>query len=58
VPSVASALLILPLDQQPPGQRQYRPLTEKDLADLAARRGQIYKFGVPRMHCQIAETQS
>ncbi len=38
----AGALSILSLDQQPSGQRQYRPLTEKDLADLAARRGQIY----------------
>lgn len=38
----AGALSILPVDQQPSGQRQYHPLTEKDLADLAARRGQIY----------------
>lgn len=38
----AGALSILSLDQQPSGQRQYRPLTEKNLADLAARRGQIY----------------
>lgn len=38
----AGALSILPVDRQPSGQRQYRPLTEKDLADLAARRGQIY----------------
>ena len=38
----AGALSILPIDRQPSGQRQYRPLTEKDLADLAARRGQIY----------------
>lgn len=38
----AGALSILPVAQQPSGQRQYRPLTEKDLADLAARRGQIY----------------
>jgi len=38
----AGALSILSVDRQPPGQRQYRPLTEKDLADLAARRGQIY----------------
>ena len=38
----AGALSILPVDQQPSGQRQYRPLTEKDLADLVARRGQIY----------------
>jgi len=38
----AGALSILSLDQPPSGQRQYRPLTEKNLADLAARRGQIY----------------
>lgn len=38
----AGALSILLVDRQPSGQRQYRPLTEKDLADLAARRGQIY----------------
>ncbi len=38
----AGALSILPVDRQPSGQRQYRPLTVKDLADLAARRGQIY----------------
>lgn len=38
----AGALSILPVNRQPSGQRQYRPLTEKDLADLAARRGQIY----------------
>ncbi|KGE03689.1 type II toxin-antitoxin system HipA family toxin [Pseudohaliea rubra] len=38
----AGALSILPVDQQPSGQQQYRPLTAKDLADLAARRGQIY----------------
>jgi serine/threonine-protein kinase HipA len=38
----AGALSILPVDQLPSEQRQYRPLTEKDLADLAARRGQIY----------------
>ena len=38
----AGALSILSLDQQPSGQRQYRALTEKDLANLAARRGQIY----------------
>lgn len=38
----AGALSILPVEQQPSGQRHYRALTEKDLADLAARRGQIY----------------
>ena len=38
----AGALSILPVDREPSGQRQYRALTEKDLADLAARRGQIY----------------
>lgn len=40
----AGALSILPLGRQPSGQRRYRPLTEKDLADLTARRGQIYAF--------------
>jgi serine/threonine-protein kinase HipA len=38
----AGALSILPVDRQPSGQRRYRALTEQDLADLAARRGQIY----------------
>jgi serine/threonine-protein kinase HipA len=38
----AGALSILPVAQQPSGQRHYRALTENDLADLAARRGQIY----------------
>ena len=38
----AGALSVLPVDRQPSGQQQYRALTEKDLADLAARRGQIY----------------
>lgn len=38
----AGALSILPVAQQPSRQRQYRPLTEKNLAELAARRGQIY----------------
>ena len=38
----AGALSILSLEQQPSGERQYRALTEQDLADLAARRGQIY----------------
>lgn len=38
----AGALSILPVDQPPSGQREYRPLTEKDLADLAARRGNVY----------------
>ena len=38
----AGALSILPVDQQPSGHRQYRTLTEKDLANLAARRGQSY----------------
>ena len=41
----AGALSVLPVDQQPSRQRHYRPLTEKDLADLAARRGQIYAVG-------------
>ncbi|MHB8454034.1 MAG: HipA domain-containing protein [Acidiferrobacterales bacterium] len=38
----AGALSILPVDQRPSGKRQYHALTEKDLADLAARRGKIY----------------
>ncbi|MEX2480088.1 MAG: type II toxin-antitoxin system HipA family toxin [Gammaproteobacteria bacterium] len=38
----AGALSILPVHRQPSGQRQYRPLTNKDLADLVARRGQFY----------------
>ncbi len=38
----AGALSILPADRQPSGRRQYHPLTDKDLADLAARRGHIY----------------
>lgn len=38
----AGALSMLPADRQPSGRRQYRPLTEQDLADLAARRGHIY----------------
>lgn len=38
----AGALSILPVNRQPSRQRHYRALTEKDLADLVARRGQIY----------------
>mgnify|MGYP001765212506 CR=1 FL=1 len=38
----AGALSILPEGQQPSGQRHYRPLTNEELADLAARRRQIY----------------
>jgi serine/threonine-protein kinase HipA len=38
----AGALSILPVNRQPTGQLQYRRLTEKDMAVLAARRGQIY----------------
>lgn len=38
----AGALSILSVEHQPSGQRQYSLLTEKDLADLAARRGQFY----------------
>jgi serine/threonine-protein kinase HipA len=51
----AGALSILSLDQQPSGQRQYRPLTEKDLADgrapeaIARRRtGQVPGTGTRR----------
>jgi serine/threonine-protein kinase HipA len=38
----AGSLYILPVDQQPSGQRHYHLLTEDELANLAARRGQIY----------------
>ncbi|MES9990662.1 MAG: type II toxin-antitoxin system HipA family toxin [Candidatus Thiodiazotropha sp.] len=38
----AGALSILPVDRQPTNQHQYRGLTEKEMAELAARRGQIY----------------
>jgi serine/threonine-protein kinase HipA len=38
----AGALSVLPVDRTPSARRQYRPLTQQDLADLAARRGQIY----------------
>ena len=38
----AGALSILTVDQHPSGQRHYHPLTEDELANLAARRGQIF----------------
>jgi serine/threonine-protein kinase HipA len=38
----AGALSILPVERQPSGERHYRPLTDGDLANLAARRGQVY----------------
>jgi len=38
----AGALSILPVDRRPSGQRHYHPLTEDELANLAARRGRIY----------------
>ncbi|KAB2936428.1 MAG: type II toxin-antitoxin system HipA family toxin [Candidatus Contendobacter sp.] len=38
----AGALSILPVERQPSGERHYRPLTDEDLANLAARRGRIY----------------
>ncbi|MDS4069687.1 MAG: type II toxin-antitoxin system HipA family toxin [Candidatus Competibacter sp.] len=38
----AGALSILPVERQPSGERHYRPLTDQDLANLVARRGQIY----------------
>lgn len=41
----AGALSILPVDRAPSRERRYRPLTEEDLARLAARRGQIYTAG-------------
>jgi serine/threonine-protein kinase HipA len=37
----AGALSILPVDRRPSQTQQYHPLTEKDLANLVARRGQI-----------------
>ncbi len=41
----AGALSILPVERRPSSARRYRPLTERDLADLAARRGRIYAAG-------------
>ncbi len=38
----AGALSILRVERQPSEQRQYRALTEEDLAVLVARRGQVY----------------
>lgn len=41
----AGALSILPRDRAPSRERHYRPLSEEDLAQLAARRGRIYTAG-------------
>ena len=38
----AGALTILPVEQLPSGQRHYHPITDEELANLAARRGRIY----------------
>ncbi len=38
----AGALSILPDDREPSTQRQYRPLTEEELANLVRRQGQFY----------------
>jgi serine/threonine-protein kinase HipA len=38
----AGALSILPVERLPSGQRDYRPITDEALANLAARRGHIY----------------
>ncbi len=41
----AGALSILPVERTPSVERRYRPITDKELAQLAARRGQIYAAG-------------
>lgn len=41
----AGALSILPPDRTPSRERHYRPLSDADLARLAARRGRIYTAG-------------
>ena len=38
----AGALSILPVERLPSGERNYRPISDTELADLVARRGQIY----------------
>jgi len=38
----AGALSILPVERLPSSERHYRPITDEELANLAARRGQIY----------------
>ncbi len=40
----AGALSILPVEHNPSDDRSYRPLAVKELAQLIARRGQIYAF--------------
>ena len=38
----AGALSILPVERLPSGERHYHPISDEELAGLAARRGQIY----------------
>lgn len=38
----AGALSILPVERVPSGQRRYHPLSDEEMASLAARRGQIF----------------
>jgi len=56
----AGALSILPVDRRPSGQRHYHPLTEDELANLAARRGQIYAAwrDASRTACAIDEIRA
>lgn len=51
----AGALSILPDDREPSTQRQYRPLTEKELANLVRRRGAILRsFACERTAAVVA----
>ncbi|MXZ80071.1 MAG: type II toxin-antitoxin system HipA family toxin [Gammaproteobacteria bacterium] len=50
----AGALSILPVGRQPSGRYQYRPLTDKDLTDLAVRRGQIYAAWLTDEHPRLS----
>ncbi len=56
----AGALSILPLDRAPSRERRYRPLSDEDLAGLAARRGQIYTTdpAVERPRLSLAGAQN
>lgn len=38
----AGALSIIPVERLPSGERRYHPISDEDLANLVARRGQIY----------------
>ncbi len=40
----AGALSILPTEQQPSKQASYHPISDKELANLVARRGQVYNW--------------